>query len=153
MHSQHNLLLPGRMVVESRGYDDTLRKGDCFALTILNMQVLTTLLVAQAGGTSIVMDRIDAEGVAEWIRDERVTTFNGPPALLHSLAHDDAIAAADLASLDEVWTGGADCPEAIRARLRGQVRPARARHVRTDRSADDRVDRPARRPARRPRQR
>jgi acyl-CoA synthetase (AMP-forming)/AMP-acid ligase II len=115
VHSQHNLLMPGRMVVASRGYDDTLRKGDCFALTILNMQVLTTLLVAQCGGTSIVMDRIDAQGVAEWIRTQRVTLFNGPPALLHSLAHDDAIAASDLASLTEVWTGGADCPEAIRA--------------------------------------
>jgi acyl-CoA synthetase (AMP-forming)/AMP-acid ligase II len=100
VHSQHNLLMPGRVVVESRGYDASLRKGDCFALTILNMQVLTTLLTAQAGGTGIVMDRIDAAG---------------PPALLHSLAHDDSIAADDLASLREVWTGGADCPEAIRA--------------------------------------
>jgi acyl-CoA synthetase (AMP-forming)/AMP-acid ligase II len=114
VHSQYNLLMPGQMVVESRGYDATLRKGDCFALTILNLQILTTLLTAQAGGTAIVMDRIDATGVAEWIRDERVTLFNGPPALLHSLAHDDAIAASDLASLEEVWTGGADCPEAIR---------------------------------------
>jgi acyl-CoA synthetase (AMP-forming)/AMP-acid ligase II len=60
------------------------------------------------------MDRIDAEGVAEWIRNEQVTVWNGPPALLHSLAHDDAIAPSDLASLREVWTGGADCPEAIR---------------------------------------
>src|SRR5262245_44768544 len=79
------------------------------------MTVLTTLLVSQAGGTSIVMDRIDAKGVAEWIRRERVTTWNGPPPLLYSLAHMDEIAAADLASLDEVWTGGADCPEEIRA--------------------------------------
>jgi len=115
VHSQHNLLMPGRMLVESRDYDATLRKGDCFALTILNLQVLTSLLVAQCGGTSIVMDRIDAEGVAEWIRDERITLFNGPPALLHSLAHDDAIAASDVSSLREVWTGGADCPEAIRS--------------------------------------
>jgi acyl-CoA synthetase (AMP-forming)/AMP-acid ligase II len=53
--------------------------------------------------------------VAEWIRTERVTTWNGPPALLHSLATMDSIAADDLASLDEVWTGGADCPEAIRS--------------------------------------
>ena len=115
VHSQHNLLTPGRILVESRGYDASLRKGDCFALTILNLQVLTTLLVAQCGGTSIVMDRMDAEGVAEWIRDERITTWNGPPALLHSLAHNDAVAPADLASLREVWTGGADCPEAIRS--------------------------------------
>jgi long-chain acyl-CoA synthetase len=114
VHSQHNLLAPGTVLVESRGYGPELRKGDCFPFTILNMAVLTTLLVSQAGGCSIVMDRIDAEGVAEWIRAERVTTWNGPPALLHSLATSDAVAPDDLASLDEVWTGGADCPEAIR---------------------------------------
>ena len=120
VHSQHNLLVPGAVLVGSRGYGPSLRKGDCFPFTVLNMAVLTTLLVSQAGGTSIVMDRIDAEGVAEWIRAERVTTWNGPPALLHSLAHDDVIAAADLASLTEVWTGGADCPEAIRSAFEGK---------------------------------
>lgn len=115
VHSQHNLLVPGAVLVETRGYGPELRKGDCFPFTILNLAVLTTLLVSQARGTSIVMDRIDAEGVAEWIRAERITTWNGPPALLHSLAHRHDISAADLASLDEVWTGGADCPEAIRS--------------------------------------
>ena len=115
VHSQHNLLVPGAVLVDTRGYGPELRKGDCFAFTILNLAVLTTLLVAQAGGTSVLMDRIDAEGVAEWIRTERITTWNGPPALLYSLAHRDDIAAADLASLDEVWTGGADCPEVIRS--------------------------------------
>src|SRR5687767_3718693 len=115
VHSQHNLLVPGAVLVETRGYDETLCKGDCFPFTVLNMAVLTTLLVSQAGGCSVVMDRIDAEGVAEWIRAERITTWNGPPALLHSLATMDSIAPSDLASLDEVWTGGADCPEAIRS--------------------------------------
>ncbi len=115
VHSQHNLLVPGAVLVESRGYGPDLRKGDCFPFTILNMAVLTTLLVARAGGTSIVMDRIDAVGVAEWIRAERVTTFNGPPALLYTLAHSDEVSPADLDTLDEVWTGGADCPEAIRS--------------------------------------
>src|SRR5581483_8000408 len=76
---------------------------------------LTTLLVAQAGGCSIVMDRIDAEGVAEWVRTERVTVWNGPPALLYSLAAMGSVAPGDLQSLEEVWTGGGDCPEAIRA--------------------------------------
>jgi acyl-CoA synthetase (AMP-forming)/AMP-acid ligase II len=115
VHSQHGLLTPGAVLVESRGYGPELRKGDCFPFTILNMAVLTTLLVSQAGGCSIVMDRIDAEGVAEWIRTERVTTWNGPPALLLSLATMDEVAPEDLASLTEVWTGGADCPEAIRS--------------------------------------
>jgi long-chain acyl-CoA synthetase len=115
VHSQHNLLVPGAVLVAGRRYGPELRKGDCFPFTILNMAVLTTLLVSQAGGTSIVMDRIDAEGVAQWIRSEQITTWNGPPALLHSLATMDTIATEDLASLDEVWTGGADCPEAIRS--------------------------------------
>ena len=117
VHSQHNLLTPGAVLVESRGYGPDLRKGDCFPFTILNMAVLTTLLVSQAGGCSIVMDRIDAAGVTEWIRRERVTTWNGPPALLHDLATRDEIAASDLTSLTEVWTGGADCPEVIRERF------------------------------------
>lgn len=115
VHSQHNLLVPGAVLVASRGYGPDLRKGDCFPFTVLNMAVLTTLLASQAGGTSVVMDRIDAEGVAEWIRTERVTTWNGPPALLHSLAAMESVAPSDLSSLREVWTGGADCPEAIRA--------------------------------------
>ncbi len=115
VHSQWNLLVPGAALVDSRGYGPDLRKGDCLPLTILNMVVLTTLLVAEAGGTCIVMDRIDPEGVAEWIRSERVTTWNGPPALLHGLATNDAVAPGDLASVDEVWTGGADCPAAIQS--------------------------------------
>ena len=114
VHSQWNLLVPGAVLVETRGYGPDLRKGDCLPLTILNMVVLTTLLVAQAGGTCIVMDRLDPEGVAEWVRTERITTWNGPPALLHGLATNEAVKPSDLASLDEVWTGGADCPEAIR---------------------------------------
>ncbi|MCU1452820.1 MAG: AMP-dependent synthetase and ligase, partial [Acidimicrobiales bacterium] len=117
VHSQWNLLRPGAALVAERGYGLALRKGDCLPLTILNLQVLTTLLTAQAGGCCIVMDRMDAEGIAEWIRTERVTTWNGPPALLHSLATADAVQPEDLASLDEVWNGGADCPDAIRRRF------------------------------------
>ena len=117
MHSQRTLLAPGAALVASRGYDESLRKGDCFPLTILNMQVLTTLLVAQARGCSVIMDRIDAEGVAEWIQRERVMTWNGPPALLHTLIERDDVAAEALSSLDEVWVGGADCPEHLRERF------------------------------------
>ncbi len=120
VHSQRNLLLPGAVTVATRGYGRDLRKGDCLPLTILNMMVLTTLLVAQAGGCCIIMDRIDAEGVAEWIRREQVTTFNGPPALFYSLAHRPDIAPDDLASLTDAWTGGADCPEGIRDAFRAR---------------------------------
>jgi acyl-CoA synthetase (AMP-forming)/AMP-acid ligase II len=114
-HSQHNLLVPGAVLGASRGWGAALRKGDFLALTILNMQVLTTLTTAQAGGCAIVFDRNDPVGVAEWIRRERVTVWNGPPALIHSLAHDDAVEPDDLTTLEEVWSGGGDCPEPVRA--------------------------------------
>ena len=116
VHSQHNLLVPGAVLVDSRGYDASLRKGDCLPLTILNMMVLTTLLVAQAGGTTVIMDQLYAEDVADWIERERVTVWNGPPPILHSLAGGE-VAPEALATLEEVWSGGADLPEALRVRF------------------------------------
>ena len=114
VHTQHNLLLPAAVLVAERGYGPDLRKGDCLPLTIPNLLVLTTLLTAQAHGTCIVMDRLDAAGIAEWIRDERVTTWNGVPALLSSLVADESVTGDDLATLVEVWSGGDSCPEPIR---------------------------------------
>lgn len=117
IHSQRNLLLPGQVLVATRGWDHTLRKGDCLPLTILNMLVLTTLLVARAEGTCIVMDQLHAAGVADWIERERATVWNGPPALLHSLITDESIAPSALATLAEVWSGGSDLPETLRQRF------------------------------------
>jgi acyl-CoA synthetase (AMP-forming)/AMP-acid ligase II len=114
VHSQYNLLVPGAVLIATRGYGPALRKGDCFPLTILNMQVLSTLLVAQAGACAVIMDRIDAAGVTEWIRRERVTMWNGPPPLLHTMTFSDDIPPADLSSLEEVLSGGADTPESLR---------------------------------------
>jgi long-chain acyl-CoA synthetase len=110
VHSQHNLMVPGWVLIKSRGYGPALRKADCFPLTILNLQVLSTLLVPQCGGTAIVMDRVDPLGIAEWIGTERATTWNGAPAMLYGLAAEDAVPASALASLDDVWTGGSHCP-------------------------------------------
>ena len=91
VHSHHNLLLPGAVQARMDDYLPGAVRGDCFPLTILNMQILSALLVAQAGATLVLMDRIDAQGVTEFIRDEGVTLFTAPPALIYSLAHDDGI--------------------------------------------------------------
>ena len=115
VQSQRNLLLPGAYLSASRGYDETLRKGDCFPLTILNMLVLTTLLTAQVGGCAVIMDSLRAGDIANWISRERVMVWNGPPPLLYTLAHDPSIEPEQLASLTEVWSGGAECPAAIRS--------------------------------------
>lgn len=117
VHSHRNLLLPGAVLTTARGYDSRLRKGDCAALTILNLQVTSTLLTAQAGGTQVVMDRVDAEGIAAWIERERVTSWFGVPTMLHDLATCDAVAPSALASLNDVWSGGTYVPAGIRERF------------------------------------
>jgi long-chain acyl-CoA synthetase len=114
VHSHIGLLLPGAYLVATRGYDADLRKGDSLPLTILNMLVLTTLLTSQAVATGIIMDSLSAREIATWIRDERVTVWNGPPPVIYTMAHDEAILPSDLATLNEVWSGGADLPDAIR---------------------------------------
>lgn len=114
VHSQYNMLAPGAYLNATRHYDEGLRKGDCFPLTILNLMILTTLLTSQARGLQVIMERVSAETVGRWVRDERVTVWNGPPPILYSMAHDDSITPADLRSLQEVWSGGADIPESIR---------------------------------------
>ena len=117
VHSQHNLLLPGAVLVATRGWGPDLRKGDCLPLTILNLLVLTTLLTAQATGCCVIMDRRDAGGIAEWIAREQVTVWNGVPAQLHDLSSEGRIERTALASLREVWSGGGDLPEVVRARF------------------------------------
>jgi long-chain acyl-CoA synthetase len=114
IHSHTNLLLPGAVLVHARRFGPELRKGDCAALTILNMQVTSTLLVAQAGGTQIVMDRVDPLGVASWIQRESVTSWFGVPTTLRGLVDSTGIEVEDLRTLNDVWTGGTFCPESIR---------------------------------------
>jgi acyl-CoA synthetase (AMP-forming)/AMP-acid ligase II len=121
IHSQRNLLLPAASLAVSRHYDTTLRKGDCLPLTILNLQVLTTLLTSAAGGCCVLTDRRDARGVAEWLATQAVTVWNGVPALIYSMVHDPDLDPRLFGSLQEVWTGGAACPgdlfEAFRSRF------------------------------------
>ena len=111
VHSQRNLLLPGAVLVATRGWGPELRKGDSFPLTILNLLVLSTLLTAQAGGCAVIMNRRDVAGVAEWISTRRVTVWNGAPAQVYDLARRPGV---DLSSLQEVWSGGSDTPDALR---------------------------------------
>jgi len=145
VHSQRNMLLPGAVLVKTRGWGADLRKGDCLPLTLLNMIILTTLLTAQAQGCCVLMDRRDVAGVAEWIGRERVTVWNGVPAQLYDLVRRPEL---DLSSLDEVWCGGAACPDELRLAFEGVHRvPVRATYGLTEAPtvvAIDQVDAPHR---------
>jgi len=120
VHSQHNLVVPGEVLVATRGWDEGLRKGDCLPLTILNLIVLSTLTTAQAHGTCVLIDRMDAAGITEQLHRERVTTWNGVPALLSTMAKAPEILPSHLATLDEVWTGGDACPPEIKQQFRAK---------------------------------
>ncbi|HEX4865826.1 MAG TPA: AMP-binding protein [Acidimicrobiales bacterium] len=115
VHCQAALLMPGAATVARRGWDGRLRKGDSLPLTILNMMALTTLLTSQAGGTAVIIDQPDVSSVVRWIREQQVTVWNGPPAQLHTMVHDPSISAGDLSTLSEVWVGGGDCRDSLRA--------------------------------------
>jgi acyl-CoA synthetase (AMP-forming)/AMP-acid ligase II len=114
VHGQAGLILPGAATVARRGWGGELRKGDSLPLTILNLIVLSTLLTAQAGGTCVLMDAAGTDDIVAWIRRQRVTVWNGPPAQLHTLAADRSIEPDHLATLAEVWVGGGDCPDTLR---------------------------------------
>ena len=114
VHCQAALLMPGAATVARREWDRTLRKGDSLPLTILNMMVLTTLLTAQSGGTAVIIDQADVASIVRWIREQQVTVWNGPPAQLYTMVHDQSVRPEDLQSLTEVWVGGGDCPDGLR---------------------------------------
>ena len=75
------------------------------------------------------MDSLNARGIANWIREERVTVWNGPPPVIYTMAHDDEILPNDLATLNEVWSGGADLPDAIREAFEAKFRGTDLRYI------------------------
>ena len=146
---------PGAVLVESRGYG----RRRCARATASRSRSSTwpcspRCSCRRPAGCSIVMDRIDAEGVAEWIRTERVTTWNGPPALLHSLATDGR------RWRRPTWRRSTRCgpagptaPRSIRSTFEAKFGlPVLATYGLSE-APDRGGHRPARRPARRRRQR
>ncbi len=113
VHSQHNLLLPGAVAAATNAYPRGQVHGVLLPLTVLNLMVLVPLLAFQIDGTCVCMDRIDALGVAEWVRRERIGHFAAVPAIYHDLLTHADVRTDDLASLVRPEVGGAECPPAF----------------------------------------
>jgi acyl-CoA synthetase (AMP-forming)/AMP-acid ligase II len=118
VHSQHNILLPGAVSAAQRIYPADVPQGAVLPLTILNIFVLGPVLSFQYGTCSVAMDRIDAVGVADWVRDERIGSFAAVPTLIHDLLTHPDVKPQDLSSLTQPLVGGAVCPEEVRALYR-----------------------------------
>ena len=114
VHSHHNLLLPGAVAAASGTYGADVRQGVLLPLTILNLVVLGPLVAFQDGSALVCIDRIDPEGVADWVRRERVGHFAAVPTVLYDLLTHPSVGRDDLASLRRPEVGGAECPEEFR---------------------------------------
>ena len=114
VHSHHNLLLPGAVAAATGAYGPDVRQGVVLPLTILNLVVLAPLVAFQDGSACVCIDRIDAEGLAEWVRTERVGHFAAVPTVFYDLLSHPSVARADLASLIRPEVGGAECPDEFR---------------------------------------
>jgi len=125
VHSQHNLLLPGSVAAIRKNRPRPDKHGVVLPMTILNLIVLGPLCVLYDGRCVVAMDRIDALGVAEWVREEEVGAFDGVPTIIQDLLTHPEVTKADLKSLTAPGMGGADAPPEVvklfRERFGGEV--------------------------------
>ena len=84
----------------------------------MNLIALGPLLAWQVGAACVAIDRVDAPGLAGWIRDEHVSAISTVPTIMHDLLTHPGVAADDLTSLRVPGVGGADCPESFRTLYR-----------------------------------
>jgi long-chain acyl-CoA synthetase len=110
VHSQHNLLMPGAVAAATNAYPKGQVHGVLLPLTVLNLMVLVPLLAFQIDGTCVCMDRIDALGIADWVKREKVGHFAAVPAIYHDLLTHPDVKKDDLVSLARPEVGGAECP-------------------------------------------
>lgn len=114
VHSQHNMLVPGRVSAVRGTHPDGGVMGVALPLTILNLIVLGPCMTYQCGLRLVCMDRVDGVGMAEWIAAEGITTFSAVPAMVHDLLTNPDVTDDMLASIQGIGVGGADMPAAFR---------------------------------------
>ncbi|AMK25585.1 class I adenylate-forming enzyme family protein [Sphingobium sp. TKS] len=114
VHSQHNMIVAATMSqVMSQDDSDQVVRGMTSPMTILNMMILGAIATLSRGDRLVCMDRTDSRGVADWIREERITTTNLVPTIVYDLLTRPDIPAEDLASLRWLVVGGAMVPEGL----------------------------------------
>ncbi len=93
----------------------TDRVGVTLPLSIHNVMIVGPLAALFAGATTVVLDRLNARGVAAACRDRRLSMVRAlVPATVYDLVHDGEIAPDSLASLREAGCGAAGLPESLR---------------------------------------
>ena len=114
VHSQHNLMWPGLVTLETHPPSPHDRQGTPLAHTILNMLVLGVVSAWVRGTTGVILHHTHAAAFAAEVEHHRVTRTTLVPTIVHDLVHRDDIDPAALASLESVIVGGAGTPARTR---------------------------------------
>ena len=114
VHSQHNLLWQGVNILLNDPPPPNERQGVTFPLTLLNLVVLCALQSWVVNVPLVCVDRTDALGLRDWIRDEQITRIHFAPAMVFDLVNHPEVDIADLKSLRRPECGGSATPPALR---------------------------------------
>jgi long-chain acyl-CoA synthetase len=118
VHSQHNMMVVAWRVLADRPEPSgVLRNGVSLPLTLLNLMILGPIVSLTAGDTLVAVDRVDAEGIAEWVTRERLNRLTFAPTQMHDLVTHPAIDLAAFRPYFQPNVGGADCPPAWKQRF------------------------------------
>jgi acyl-CoA synthetase (AMP-forming)/AMP-acid ligase II len=114
VHSQHNMLVAGWVAnVNSGRLDADVVRATALPLSILNLMILGPVAAFSTGARHICMDRIDAEGVAEWIEAEQVNTLALVPTVVQDMLTLPTIGAGALRSITSISAGAATVPQTL----------------------------------------
>ena len=114
VHSQHNMLWHGAVAREVDPGPSDERHGVMLPLTLLNLMVLGPLFAWLKDTTCICIDRVDALGLRDWLRDEGVTRVTFAPPMVYDLLNHPSVSATDIAALRRPECGGAATPHSLR---------------------------------------
>ena len=110
VHAQRNLVLPSVVQRHRLGVESPQRIGQCLPLTILNIMVLGPIAAAVHRATFVALDRIDADGVEEWTRRERLDSLIIAPPTVRDLIQRNDIDGDVFAGVKQMAAGGAAFP-------------------------------------------
>lgn len=92
------------------------RVGVILPLSIHNVMVVGPMATLLAGATVVMVDQLNARGVARACEREELTMLSAlVPTTIYDLVHDDDISPESLRSLRWAGSGGADLSESLRA--------------------------------------
>lgn len=110
VHTNHSIMtfVQGGLASGRGGHwTPGLRRSVTIPLTILNGMCFGPLTAIAGGDSYVSLDRIDAEGVAQWIANASIEMLGSTPTTILDIFTRPDLAGIDLSSLRYAFTGGA----------------------------------------------